>query len=133
MSLSGLSEEEVKNNLPPFFMHELGGVISMRGLLCLVNNFGGEHLYIPQTASRARKLAGVLSPNDYKALCARYGGNVLKVPMAAKLKKLKRDKEIVAMKRAGASHLSIAKKFGIRDRTVYRILKEMKKNGYSIS
>ncbi len=133
MSLTGLSDEEVRNNLPSFFMHELGDVISVHGLLSLVTKFGGENLYIPHTASPDGKFAGLLSPNDYEALCARCGGNVLKVPMAAKLKKLKRDKEIVAMKKAGASHLSIAKKFGIRDRTVYRILREMERNGYSIS
>lgn len=89
----------------------------------LVEHYGGTRLSVPLKFSKDCALAQVISREAGEALCAAYGGDILEVPRAVRLRTVARDREIVRRRRD--EHLSqsaLARAFGLSERSIRRIL-----------
>jgi Mor family transcriptional regulator len=133
LDISGLTPEEIESALPKRFKEELGAAVSTEGLLALIQHFGGEDIYIPDRFNAGGKLAHVLSEQDFQRLVLLAGRSTLKVPLGTGLRRLKRNRDVFCLSKAGWSVRQIARQHEIRTRTVYRILHEMKARANCIS
>ncbi|MGZ8172844.1 MULTISPECIES: Mor transcription activator family protein [Methylobacter] len=101
---------------------EIAANTDQRTAMVLLELYPGSHVYIPPEPVDGHKLADRLTVAEFKALCKRYGKNVLKIPKADKARRQYRNQRIlhdyfVAKMRQG----DIALQYGVEERTVSKI------------
>ena len=110
---------ELPEEFIPGQLREIAANTDQRTALVLLETYPGSHVYIPPEPVEGHKLADKLTEDEFKALCRRYGKNVLKIPRADKARRQYRNQRMlhdyfVAQMRQG----DIAIKYGVDERTV---------------
>lgn len=113
---------ELPEEFIPGQLLEIAANTDRRTAMVLLDIYPGSHVYIPPEPVEGHKLADKLTEIEFKALCKRYGKNVLKIPRADKARRLYRNQLIlhdyfVAQMRQG----EIAIKYGVDERTVSKV------------
>jgi Mor family transcriptional regulator len=125
LDLTCLSEDEVLGLLPRSFVHEVAHIVSVDGILWLIDNFGGDVVYIADKKENIERKFHGLKQNEITAMRKEMRTSYLDVPRAAKLKRFLRNKMIVDMRNSKMTHASIAKALNTTPRHVRRILKSV--------
>lgn len=118
-----LSELEVLSTIPATFAENYGRKMSVRGILALIDHFGGGNVYVPKKPTPTSWMDDVLSHQDQLALCDIIGGsNLYDIPTAARLKSRVRNKRIVALREQGKSEREVSMLFGLCGRAIRKIM-----------
>ena len=120
LGASGLADADLVPCLPQA-LRDLLKLVSMRGLLALIEAFGGRRVFVPQAPKPTSPLAGVLSRKDFSALCAQYGGDIFVMPRGTALKCWIRTQKVIALRAAGVSVRNVALELEMTERNVWRI------------
>ena len=99
---------------------EIVELIGESGLLSLSQWRGGGRLYVPKRYDRDHDLVGVLGPDHARALIDRLGGCRIAVP--ARRHEPSRADDICRMRKDGWSVAGIARRQGLSERQVWRVL-----------
>lgn len=119
--IEGLEESDLRAHMPPLF-RELAGRIPIRLLFKLADTFGGTRVYVPSHPNPSSLLAGVLSPEEFTTLCANLRGVEITVPRAYALRRVLRNREIVARVAACQKVRDVARHFKLDERTIWKVL-----------
>jgi hypothetical protein len=118
----GLADEDV---FPCFSsaLRNLARLISMRGLLALIDAHGGRRVYVSQSLKKltSSKLARVLSRKDLSALHTEYQGQTIAVPLGGALLNWARAQQVVALRAAGLAVSDVASRLAMSERHVWRL------------
>ncbi len=90
LSLFDLPEEFIPGQL-----RKIAENTDQRTALVLLDTYPGSHVYIPPEPVEGHLLADKLTAAEFKALCKRYGKNVLKIPKADKARRERRNQLIL--------------------------------------
>ena len=82
MTIPDLKEKPY--DLLPEQTKELIWVVGYDATMLLVEKFKGTHLNIPQNPKESHFLAAVIDFQQFKKLCAYYGGTVLEIDLCTK-------------------------------------------------
>ncbi len=99
----------------------LGMLIRLAGqdaAFLIVENWPGQRLFIPKNARPGHRLSNLIGIDAANALCAEFGGLLIKVPLA-------RSWRARVYFERGWSNSRIGLKLGISDNTVVRILSKL--------
>ena len=129
--LNGIPEEEIRENLPQIFREYFGDAMSLEGMLSIMEHFGGQEVYISPYPFRNQPFKRILNEQDFAVLLLTFSGEYFRVPFGTKLNTLARNRDILRRKKQGESVSSIAMRYGLRSRTVYRIIRQHEKNDES--
>lgn len=114
-----LSDQEVLANLPAQFADRNAPLLSVRGILALIDRYGGRGVYVPRNPGTDHGLGALLSVDDLKVLARHYGGGYFtNIPAAGSLKKHLRAKRIISMRASGNSVRQVAEALGVTERWV---------------
>jgi DNA-binding NarL/FixJ family response regulator len=103
----------------------LGAIIACIGIEAaerLIAECGGSRVYVPTSPGAQSNLAKIIPPEGLAKLVAEFGGTVLHVTRAEDIERGRRNSEVIEARRNGATARQICKRFGLTERTVYRIL-----------
>jgi hypothetical protein len=120
LDVAGLTDGELRPLLPRF-LQELAQWVSIKGLLALVESYGGTDIFVPAKPKIKSRLASVLSPEDFAALCSTFGGERVGVPRAHLLRTHVRARRVIALRASGKSASAVALVVGISMRRVEQI------------
>ena len=97
----------------------------------LIEIWRGEKIYIPIYISRDHPVAQVIGMAAARRLAAIYGGESLLVPTGFRRRLEKRNRAIVAARRAGDTVEKIRRRYGLSRRTIFYVLAAAKREGHS--
>jgi len=122
-----LSEEITFEDLPHSMqelVRETG--IKLEAVLKLMHRWGGRiQLYIHKEIRPDHDLARELGIDAARQLSLVYGGDFLRsIPRAAKVQRAARNREILRLRTEGLAPCDIARKVGLTERMVWRILSQ---------
>lgn len=119
-----ISKEEALSFLPLNFVKLFSPVLSLKSILHLINEHGGESIYISNPdQAKAGSLSG-MSEKDIHAICGLASGCIIEIPSGAKLRLHMRNKEIIRLADHGAHYNAIARQYDITQRHVRKIIKK---------
>jgi hypothetical protein len=116
-----LGEAKLLSFLPGLF-RELWPEIPVRSLLRLSDEFYGIRVYVPSAPESTAAPAGVLSPEEFAALCAAYPSTYITIPKACALRRELIRLEIMSRTAAGETRREVARHLRLSERTVYEVL-----------
>lgn len=120
-----MSAEEIDEVLPEG-LAQFAAVVGREGALAIARRVGGlQGVYIPKGPDGAKRhpIAEVLTPEQWRALCLRFGGRRLEVPRAHFLK-LKKAR-ILELLAEGYSQREIAIRAGVTQRYVKMVAADL--------
>jgi len=91
--------------------------------LALLSHYGGCHVCVPRHALPVHRLAALLGWQQFKQLCANYGGEIVAIPKATAARLAARNAQIKAERRNGATLSTIARRYDLTTRHVLTICK----------
>jgi hypothetical protein len=120
----------------PRSVQEVADVIGRDAALLIVNSLprsysesrrrsGRVVFYVPKVMQESHPVAVLIGPNLAEKLCKHFGGEIVRLAACCGAMKADRDSTIMEMKRSGDTPQCIAREFGITDRQVRNILREM--------
>ncbi len=121
MNLTDIPKEQTLSHLPEVFVEELGHVLSLEGIIWLIQKFGGTEVCVPKDIACVREKFYGLSEDDLNSLCHQVSGSRLEVPRGAKLRRFVRNRSIIQMRHSGNTIPAIAKQFEMTERNVSKI------------
>ncbi|WP_417622180.1 hypothetical protein [Parasphingorhabdus sp.] len=95
----------------------------------LIEAFGGQRIYIVQKITPGCKLVEVLGLDDATPVVEALGGESIDVPLGISSNTAKAHETIKLLHLAGNLVREISKVVNYSERSVYRILKEMRERG----
>lgn len=108
----------------PGILAEFATLAGQGAALALARDAGGTRIYVPVRAHDGHWLVMTLGRAAADALCTRFGGGSIEVPLAdtGSYKALQRTvaRRIHELDEAKASERTIARRVGVTDRTVRR-------------
>ena len=108
--------------LPPA-LAELATALGPDGLWRLLSHYGGIRIYLPRTLTAAHPLACDLGLETASALCQHLGpSRSVDVPTGRDLGRQVRDQQIRAAHAQGDSIRTLARRFRLSERRVWRVL-----------
>lgn len=110
--------------LLPKSLSELSNYIGYETCLKLVEIAGGSKIYVAKSINPCSKLA-TLGLEAVRQIVDIYGGSFINIPVASKLKKHQRNREIAELRKT-LSVQEIAKLYQLTERQVWTILKKLK-------
>lgn len=99
----------------PHELHWLSNVIGAEATVALIEAHGGTRLYVPKKPEGSG-LETTLGAKAAAALATQFGGESPRIPVA-------REWRVRVYHHRGLSYTAIAKKLGLHDGSVHRILK----------
>ena len=117
--MEGFSEAQLYSLLP-FGLADILDLVSLEALARLIAEHGGQRIYIPKRAEGSQ-MAAVVGLEAATALCDRYGGDHLDVPVARRLANTLPHAEIFTRFQAGESANALAREYACSRRTIFRI------------
>lgn len=100
---------------PPAELSQFTDAIGAEALLRLIEAYGGTRLYIPQEPTEDTLLAQVVGLRAARSLAKSLGWGTLKVPLA-------RNWRVRLYRHRGDSYAAIARRLGMTESTVGKIL-----------
>lgn len=100
---------------PPAELAHLSDVIGADATLRLIEAYGGTRLYIPKEPAEDTLLAQVVGLRAAWAMARPFGGDYLRVPLA-------RAWRVMVYRGRGDSYAAIARRLGMTESTVGKIL-----------
>lgn len=100
---------------------ELRATIGEEATRLLIAHHGGGLLYVPKTAY-GHPLADLLGESAARALCERFGGERLVLPIGRQLAIERRNEAIRAGRQSGMSVPQLARRYGVSIRQAYNVL-----------
>jgi DNA-binding NarL/FixJ family response regulator len=103
----------------------LGAIIACIGpeaAAKLIEECGGSRVYVPTSPGAQSNLAKIIPPDGLAKLVAEFGGTVLHITRAEDIERERRNADVIEARKNGATARQICKRFGLTERTVYRIL-----------
>ena len=108
-------------------VQELLQALGYEGLMRLLDQFGGERIYVPRQMTPAHRLALGLGLETAQALCRFVGpsGEFL-VPTGRDLRRELRDQEIRALRAQGLSLRALVRRFRLSECRICAVLAQAK-------
>ncbi|MEJ1341191.1 MAG: hypothetical protein RPU14_03835 [Candidatus Sedimenticola sp. (ex Thyasira tokunagai)] len=122
-NLNDITKEKALSYLPEIFVEEVGHVLSLEGIIWLIENFGGTGVNIPKHSATAKNRFHGLSNSDIEGLCHQFSGTSLSVPIGANLLRFIRNCSIMKMRDEGLSAHVIARRHKMTERNVWLIIR----------
>ena len=109
----------------PHWLRRFAEVIGAERTLALAQKYGGlDKLYLPKTPRDRHLWLGVLTEQEYGALCARFGGQCIAFPRSAERNDGKKQ-QVLALLDSGLSDREISIQVGVGQRHIRRIRAEL--------
>ena len=105
-------------DLLPDLFRELGKNLPLADLLKLSERYGGTRLYIPKNLREGHDRVARLGKDTARRLIAVAGYDTITVPKCERVRQLLRRREALRLHREGRTMRSIAREFGVTDRTI---------------
>jgi hypothetical protein len=121
-----LPDEELLRLAPQVF-RDLSPPVPIRALLALSQRLGGATVAIPFYAKEKSRLCRIMGAAALEALCRAMRGEQLEVPIAHRLRTFLLWREVVALVARGSSTGTVAVRFGLTRRHIFRILAQARK------
>lgn len=106
--------------LPPK-LHEMSELCGEDIMLKIWSAYGGCHLSVPKNAAPEHPITKTLTAAEVQIFCKTYGGEILFIPTAARLKREVRNALIRQQRGAGKSIFDLARGFNLTERQVLSI------------
>lgn len=124
---AGRAVMQASDVLPPL-AREMVQVMGEAATMALISEVGGLRLTVPgwplkRASSRYQYLEEIVGPDAARAFAIRWGNIEIQVPMAKKAMQLVRDRALQADYGAGKKPPELARKFGLTEGQVWRVLK----------
>ena len=104
---------------------ELIDAIGEDGLIALANEYAGTRLNVPAKMYLTHRIVEVIGAAKAKALCERFGPDVIRVPLARELRAR-------VYRTSGLSNARIAVRLGITEAGVEGIFKRLRQQGVDV-
>ena len=123
-------QASLPERLPPIGQSLLG-LLGRDDFLQLVQSFGGENLYVAQSADRSQ-IAEHLSPEGLERLVAEYGGTHIRVPRLRRrgrrrglsLEALQRRNAAIVEQWGRSSVRALVEQFGLTEQRLFEIYRQ---------
>ncbi len=116
--------KEKPYDLLPERVKELIDVIDYESTMLLIEKYKGTHLNIPQNPKELHFLATIIDFQQFKKLCAYYGGTVLEIDLCTRFFGYQKNQLIFNDMQNYKNQSEIAQKYKMTERNVRRIKKQ---------
>lgn len=114
--------DNVEARYLPGILREIAELIGLAATLVLVKHYGGIRLYVPKQFDPNHPITKIVGHEASVKLVETYGGiDHFDIPKGEIAVKAARDKQIRAERSGGATHASLAVKFGLTERQIRNI------------
>lgn len=104
---------------------QLAEVLGEKAAEGLCAAWGGLRVYVPASVDDRHPIYFAIGLQAAKRLCERWSGETLTVPKLDRLRRAKRNQQIVEEYRAGATGSQIARKYGLHEGSVYQLIAQL--------
>lgn len=101
---------------------QLAEVVGESAAEALCNAWGGLRVYVPAQVDDRHPIYFAVGMDAARKLCARFSGETLTIPKLDRLRRARRNAQIVAEYQAGASGSQLARKYGLHEGSVYQLV-----------
>ena len=101
---------------------QLVEVIGEKAAEALCNAWGGLRVYVPGSVDDRHPIYFAIGMEAALRLCERWSGETLTIPKLDHLRRARRNQQIVAEYRAGATGSQLARRFGLHECHVYALI-----------
>lgn len=115
---------QIKTEKLPASMREIGEEIGFEAVFKLVDKFGGTCITPPRKVNENQWLAETIGLSAARKLAKLWHGDTIYIPFLATAKQEVRNMEIIRCYDGGESARSLATRFHLTERHIWRILKK---------
>ncbi len=119
--ISDTELDQLDLSLMPPLAREIIKTVGISDGFKLLEFRGGRRLFVPETADENCQLAGVISMDGLRKLCARYGGSRLSLTKMDKVLMQLKHKLLREMRAQKKTVPAIAEAFDYSERRVYQL------------